>query len=127
MKKKIFGLLLAGLSSVWFSGCISTVDGHKHAGVPFKKDTISGRYERTVPQLFEAAKAVILANGTLQADNRVNNSLVGKVDTRTVYIKIDEDEPTISRVTVQVRKASGGADIDLASELEKQIALRLAR
>ncbi len=125
MKNKIFTSLLIALSSVLLAGCVHTVDGHSKAGVPFKKDRIIGRYQRTPAQLFEAAKAVIEANGVLQADNRVNNSLVGKVDTRFVYIKVDEDEPTVSKVTVQVRTTSGGADIDLASELEKQIALRL--
>ena len=50
-----------------------------------------------------------------------------KIDTRTVYIIVDEAEPSIARVRVQVRKKSGGADIGLASELDKQIALNLPR
>jgi hypothetical protein len=127
MKKQVLSILALGVAAVVFTGCVSTVDGHVRGGVPFRKDRIVSKYERPVGALFDASKAVITANGTLQAENRVNNSLVGKVDTRTVYIKIDEDQPTVSKITVQVRTSAGGVDIDMASELDKQIALKLAK
>jgi hypothetical protein len=47
------------------------------------------------------------------------------VDDRTVWVKVDEIEPAISRIQVQARKKLGRSDVDLASELDKQIALRL--
>jgi hypothetical protein len=40
-------------------------------------------------------------------------------------VKVDEVEPKISRVLTQARKKGGRSDIDLASEIDKQIALRL--
>lgn len=127
MNIKVLSILALSAAAIVFTGCVSTVDGHVRGGVPFRKDTIVSRYERPIGAIFDAAKAVIASNGTLQAENRVNNSLVGKVDTRTVYVKVDEDQPTISKVTVQVRTSAGGVDIDLASEIDKQIALKLAR
>ncbi|MEN9573716.1 MAG: hypothetical protein RL514_1571 [Verrucomicrobiota bacterium] len=129
MKKTIFSLLSAAVLAVAGTGCITTVDGHKSAGVPFRKDTIVSRYQIPVATVFDAAKEVLAAEkgglGVLQAENRVNNSLVAKVNTRMVYVKITEVEPNISEVVVQVRTDAGWADVDWASEIDKQIALRL--
>ena len=101
------------------------MDGRSRAGVPFSKDTKESRYERPAAQIFEAAKEVLKYNGTLTAENTVNNSLEGKVDTRTVWVAVDEVEPKVTRVRTQARKKGGGGDIDLAAEIDKQIALRL--
>jgi len=127
MKKNFLAFALAGCAAVTFSGCYSTADGHMKAGVPFAKDTLESRYERPVPQIFAAAKDVLAFNGTLVSENSVNNSLEARVDTRRVWVKVDEVEPKVSRVIVQARRKGGGKDIDLASEIDKQIALRLAK
>lgn len=95
------------------------------AGIPFVKDRIESRYERPVDQIFAAAKEVLKFNGTLYGENTVTKTLEAKIDTRTVWIKVDEVQPKISRVVVQARKKGGTSDIDLASEIDKQIALRL--
>ena len=127
MKIKPFvAAALIGLS--WtMAGCIGTVDGRSQAGVPLLHDTVSGRYERSVPQVFDAARAVLDTNGRTTADNTINHSLDGKVDQRSVFIRVYEVDPVkpVSQVTVQVRTKGGGADIALAHELEKQIALKL--
>lgn len=125
MKTKLFTWLAAGCLLAVLTGCVGTVDGRSRAGVPFRKDTIESRYERPVVQIFDAAKDVLKYNGTLTAENTINNSLEAKVDTRTVWIAVDEVEPKVSRVRVQARRKAGGPDIDLAAELDKQIALRL--
>lgn len=96
-------------------------------GVPFAKDKIESRYERPVEQILTAAKEVLRHNGTLTGENTITRTLEAKIDTRTVWVKVDEVEPNISRVQVQVRRKGGGTDIDLASEIDKQIALRLPR
>lgn len=125
MKKNLFvmvvSLALAGLST----GCFTAADGHKQAGVPFAKDTIESRYPRTVDQLLDASREVLKFNGTLVADNIVTKTLEARIDTRSVWVRVDEVEPNITRVIVQARKKSKAADIDLASEIDKQIALRL--
>ena len=115
-------LCLMGFS---LSGCYTTVDGGKKAGVPWMKDTIEGRYERSVEELYDAALEVLSFNGTLVSENRVNNSLIAKVDTNTVYVQVEPVGPSISRILVQSRSRYGRPDVDLASELEKQVALQL--
>ncbi|MEQ2005529.1 MAG: hypothetical protein ABMA26_01925 [Limisphaerales bacterium] len=129
MKKMIFSLLGAAVLAAAGTGCITTVDGNKSAGVPFRKDRIVSRYQLPIPQIFDAAKEVLAGEkgglGVLQSENRINNSLVAKVNTRMVYVKVTEVEPNITEVVVQVRTDSGWSDIDWAAEIDKQIALRL--
>jgi hypothetical protein len=125
MKKHLLNLLGGLVTGALLTGCYSTADGHMKAGVPFVKDRIESRYERPVEPIFAAAKEVLKFNGTLYGENTIAKTLEAKIDTRTVFIKIDEVEPKISRVVTQARKKNGTADIDLASEIDKQIALRL--
>ncbi len=129
MNKSFFGLLGAVILAVVGTGCISTVDGHKSAGVPFRKDRIVSRYQLSLEQIFTAAKEVLAAEkgglGVLQSENRVNNSLVAKVNTRFVYVKVSEVEPNINEIVIQVRTDAGWSDVDWAAEIDKQIALRL--
>jgi hypothetical protein len=127
MKIKIFSLTAVAAIALAGAGCVNTVDGHQHFGVPFVKNEVEGRYERSVPQILAAARAVIKFNGALIGDNTVNNSLEGRVDEEAVYIQVQEVDPLkpVSRVVVQVLTRAGGGDSDLAHELEKQIALKL--
>lgn len=123
-------LLLVGCASIGLSvltGCYTTVEGRTKAGVPFSKDRIESRYERPLDQVFVAAKEVLKFNGTLEGENTITKTIWAKVDTRTVWVKVEEAEPKITSVTVQARSKGGGADIYLASEIDKQIALRLIR
>ncbi len=128
MKIKISVLLLITALGALLTGCVETVDGHSQAGVPFLKDTIEGNYERSVPQIMAAAKAVIKFNGQLTSENTINNSVEGKINQCTVFVRVDEVDTVkpISRVLVQARTRSGGRNIDLAAEIDKQIALQLA-
>ncbi|HMO66617.1 MAG TPA: hypothetical protein PKE47_15575 [Verrucomicrobiota bacterium] len=118
------GLLLAATLSLT-TGCYSSLDGRSRAGVPFKRDRIEGRYERTVAQAAAAARQVLMFNGTIVSDDVVTGVLVGQIDRRRAFVEINEIEPGVTRVLVQVRTSGGGADIELAAELQKQIALRL--
>lgn len=112
--------------SVLLTGCVSTVDGHMKMGVPLVKDKIESRYQRGIPQLIAAAKVVLARNGTLVSDDTINNTVTARVDTRTVWVKVTEVDPHVSGVTVQARTKGGAPDVDLASEIDKQIALHLA-
>jgi hypothetical protein len=107
------------------AGCVNTVDGHKRGGWPLSKDAIESTYDRPVNQIVSAAVEVLKLNGTVTAHNIVNNSLVAKVDTRTVYVRVDQMDSNVSRVVTQVRTKGGGADIAMASEIDKQIGMRL--
>jgi hypothetical protein len=123
--KKFAGIALAALALATTTGCYRTQEGRVSAGVPFAKDTIESRYERPASQLFEAAKAALAYNGTPTSEDVVRKTLAAKVNNRSVFIKVEELEPNISRIFVQARKSGGRGDIILASELDKQIALRL--
>jgi predicted ABC-type ATPase len=123
--KKFSTLATVALASLFATGCYSTKEGRNKIGVPFSKDTIESRYERSASQLFAAAKETLAFNGTLTGENTIALTLAAKVDERTVWVKVTEIEPTISQIQVQARKRMGGGDVYLASELDKQIALRL--
>lgn len=123
---------MLGLALV-VTGCVDTVAGRKTTGVPFIKDTIEARYERPMDDVFKAAKEVIAFNGTL-----VNESLLygqtnlvktveGRVNQRNVWVRIEQVDPKQTSVAVQTRTPGGGSDIDLAAEIDKQIALKLVR
>lgn len=115
------------------TGCISSLDGRTHGGVPFVKDTMEGRYERPVDQVFAAARKVLEFNGTLVNESTMFGGtntvrvLQGKVNQRSVWVKVEPVDPRITSVMVQVRTPGGAKDADLTHELEKQIALQLAR
>jgi hypothetical protein len=125
MKSKIFALL--GLSSalVFTAGCYTTVEGRTKPGMPFVKDSIEGRYERPQGQIFAAARKVLEYKGTLTEENSVTKTLAARVDTRTVRVRVEELEPNLCRVIVQARTKSGMGDVDLAAQIEKEIALQL--
>jgi hypothetical protein len=121
------GLVLVG------TGCVSTVDERKTAGVPFIKDRVEGRYERSVDQVAQAARQVISSNGVLVNETVLYNqtnvvkTVEGKVNQRNVWVRIESVDPKITAVTVQTRTSGGGSDIDLAHEIEKQVALKLVQ
>ena len=121
-----FSAWLTGLCLLALTvGCYHTVDGRSRAGKPFSKDRLESRYERSTDQVFAAAKEVLAFNGTLTGENTITKTLEAKVDNNRVWVKVEEVEPSIARVYVQARKSSGGGNIDLASEIDKQIALQL--
>lgn len=125
MKTKILALLAVTWMAIFMAGCSSTVDGRMRAKVPFTADRIESRYDRPVDQIFAAAKEVLRFNGTLYGENTITKVLEARIDTRTVWVKVDEVEPKVTRVQVQARTKGGRGDIALASEIDKQIALRL--
>ena len=123
----LLGALLVGV------GCVKTVAGRNTGGVPFIKDTVEGRYERPLDEVFKAAKDVIIANGVLSNESILHGetntvrTAEGKVNLRTVWVRVEGVEPKVTAVAVQTRTQGGGSDIDLAHEIEKQIALKLVR
>jgi hypothetical protein len=122
--------ILAGVILV-AAGCVRTVNERKTGGVPFIKDRVEGRYERSVDQIFQAARDVVRDNGVLVNESTIYSqtnavkTVEGKVNQRSVWIRVEAVDPKVSQVTVQTRTSGGGSDVDLAHELEKQIALKL--
>ncbi|HWI55765.1 MAG TPA: DUF3568 family protein [Bacillota bacterium] len=132
MKIKLFVSLLGALVLVT-SGCVKTVTERSTAGVPFIKDTITGNYERPLDQVYNAAKAVVSFNGTLinesimHTETNVVKTVEGKINQRRVWVRVESQAPKITTVAVQTRTPGGRPDLDLAHEVEKQIALKLVQ
>jgi hypothetical protein len=120
--------VLLAISSLVFlaSGCVSTVDNRREAGNPLVRDKLIRVYERPVLQCWAATKDVLGVNGTVTHEDVMQSTLTARVDTRTVRVKVESIDPKMTRVTLQVRTKLGNSDLDLAGELDKQIALRLA-
>jgi hypothetical protein len=97
----------------------------KFSVVPFAKDRLESKYERSVAAIFAAAKEVLGNLGTLTSENTISKTLQAKVDNNIVRVRVDEVEPNVSRVFVQARTKSGSGNIDLAAEVQTQIALQL--
>ena len=126
MKNKFAILVLLGLTAVISVGCVGTLDGHHTAAWPLMKDKLEGRYELPAAQVFAAAKEVLDHNGRLYGENTITHTLEANINTRTVWVKITELNPQVTQVLVQTRTKGGGTDLELTSEIDKQIALRLA-
>ena len=125
MKLNTAGWLALVALVTTLTGCYSTPDGRNRMGMPFSKDKIESRYERPVDKIVAAAKEVLTYNGTMTSDNTITHVLEARIDNRTVWVRVEEVDANLSRVVVQARRKGGTSDIDLASEIDKQIALRL--
>jgi hypothetical protein len=131
MKKAIFAVLAgAALIAV---GCVKTVSDTRTFATTFGRDSLSGRYQRTMDQVYQASVAVIQNNGVLVTEyiphdstNEVR-SLMGRVNDRSVWIRVEALDPRTSQVDVQARTKWGANDLDLVHELDKEIALQLSR
>jgi hypothetical protein len=135
MKKMIlaalFGAVLLGVL-----GCVKTVNDRTTGGVPFVKDKVEGRYERPVDECFAAARDVVRSLGALVNEGTLYDSknatgavktVQGKVNQRTVWVRLEAVDQAVTAVTVQARTSGGGSDLDLAHEIEKRIALKLVK
>ncbi len=125
MKMKLLLLSAFCAGAVCLTGCINTLDGRQTMGVPLVKDTVTARYERPPLDIWAAAKDVLKNNGTLYSEDTLQSTLEASVDRKTVWVKVEPVDQRITKVTVQVRTKGGAADIALAGEIDKQIALRL--
>jgi hypothetical protein len=125
MKNKlmIFALVCCVFTS--FVGCVRTLDERVHGGMPFKKDSIEGRYDRSVAQLFDTAKVVLTREGTIVGENTISKVLEANVNNNRVWVKVEEVEPKVTRIVVQARDRYSNGNIELAAQIKEKIALAL--
>ena len=109
----------------FITGCVPTVDGRRAVGMPFTKDTIEARYERSPMEIWKVAKEVIAYNGQLYSEDVLKSTLEGTVNLRTVWVRVEPLDDRVTRVIVQSRSKGGAADLEMAGEIDKQIALKL--
>jgi len=125
MKMKWLACVLLCAVLPLLNGCRGTVAGGSKMGVPFVQDTIESRYPRSIDKVQNAARETLSFNGTITSDDSVTRTLQAQINNKRVYVKVEELEPQVTRVLVQVFSKGGGTDIQLAAEVDKQIALRL--
>lgn len=131
MKTRILTAVATAAVLIAAIGCVQTVTDRKTAAIPGLKDSFENRYERTVEQAFEAAKAVVSNSGVLNAESILHNqtnlvkTIEGKVNQRSVWVRIEGIDPKVTSVTVQTRTPGGAPDMDLAHQLATEIAVKL--
>jgi hypothetical protein len=131
MKTKIFFGLGAVVTVLAVTGCVETVTNKEALGVPWVRDYFEGQYERSVDQVFDAAKTVLNRAGTLVSESTLHGqtntvkTLEAKVNQRNVYVRVQSVTPTVTALAVQARHPAGASDTPLAHQLEKEMALAL--
>jgi hypothetical protein len=131
MKTKIFSVLATAAVLIATIGCVQTVTDRTTPGVPVFKDSFENRYERTVDQAFEAAKTVISNNGVMNTESILHNqtnlvkTIEGKVNQRSVWVRVEGIDPKVTSVRVQARTPNGTPDTDLAHQIATEIAVKL--
>ncbi len=131
MKQFIFAVL-AG-AAIIATGCVKTVSDTNAFAMSWGKDSVAGRYPRSLDQVYQAAVAVIQYNGVMiqeyipHDNTNATRSVQGRVNDRKVWIRVEAVAPNITQVDVEARSNWGTRDLDLVHELEKQVALQLVR
>ena len=130
MKMKFFAFLAA--AALVATGCVKTVNDSHHFATTWSEDTITARYARTTDQVYQVAITVIQSNGVLTREyitpgTNVVRSLEAKVNQKNVWVRVTTVDSRTTQVDVQARSTWGVSDVGLASEIDKQIALQLAR
>ncbi|MEI6076501.1 MAG: DUF3568 family protein [Verrucomicrobiota bacterium] len=114
-------------------GCVSTVNDSHTFALSYGKDSVAGRYPRTLDQVYQAAVAVITVNGVIMNEyiphdnTNAVRSLLGRVNDRKVWVRVESIDPKVTQVDVQARTKWGTRDLDLVHEIEKEIALKLVQ
>ena len=131
MKMKIFAAFGGIAIAIITAGCVSTVSDTQTTGI-YTPDKSVARYQRQFDDVYNAAVQVVSHDGILLAEHISHDttnevrSLDGKINGEKVYIQVESIDPQITQVTVQARTSMVG-DTQEAHELDKEIALQLAR
>ena len=132
MKIKFFAGLFGALGTmILAAGCVSTVADTKTPAMFPTRDTVEGRYQRSLDQVYQAAVQVLQNDGTVLTEyiphdtTNTVRAVYGKVNNEKVWMRVESVDPQITSIVVQSRTGYGGADLSLAHELEKEVALQL--
>lgn len=109
-----------------FTACVDTVDGRRTGAVPFTRDKVQSLYDRPSREVLAAVRDVLAYNGIITSEDTVRLTFEANVDQRRVWVKVEQQEARLTQIIIQCRGKGGGADLDLAMFLDKQVAVRLA-
>ena len=132
MKKTIFAVV-AGAAVMVATGCVSTVSDTHTFATSWNTDSVSGRYNRSPDQVYDGFQAGhsaqrCVADRIYSARHHEHvRSLEGRVNNSKVWVRVEAIDQKTTQVDVQARSSWGTTDVDLVHELEKEIALQLAR
>ena len=131
MKQTIFATLATvALLGV---GCVSTVSDTHTFAMSYGKDSVAGRYQRSVDQVYKAATDVVALNGTIVTEyiphdnTNTVRSVTGRINDCKVWVRVEAVDPKVTQVDVQARTKWGTRELDLVHEIEKEIALKLVQ
>jgi hypothetical protein len=95
------------------------------------KDKVEALYPRPPDEVFTAAKAVIREMGVLNNEgilheetNHIKHA-EGRINERKVWVRVEAAAAGATALTVQARTMAGAGDIELAAQVDKNIALKL--
>ena len=124
-------LLAALVVPTLLTGCFTTQDGKsKFTPIPWRTDTVHRRYDRPMAKVLVAVRESLSTLGTLTSEEKTENVITGRIDTRHVWIKVTADPQSpdsISAVTYQVRTKYRNPDLQTAASLAEQTTLALIR
>jgi hypothetical protein len=129
MKKEMFAVLAA--VALGTAGCVSNVTQSKPGSPPAYRDRIEASYGQPAAKVFEAAKRAvnsygnIVREGSLIVGTNEVFTLEGSINQSRIWMRIEPAKPPTTTVTIQVRGAVGGTDLELACELKERIAFEL--
>ena len=103
-------------------GCYSGVDGRVRAGLP-GKDRFNTTYEVSFTDAQRAVLATLRSMGEIISHDVVRNIVMAQVERHEVSVRISETEEGAILVTTQARGSFSNANLDLANEVDKRIAL----
>ncbi len=89
----------------------------------------NARWTRSIARPFK----VINNDGTLLTEyiphdtTNTVRAFMGRVNQNKVWMRVEAVDPQITQITVEARTKWGNQDLDMAHELEKEVALQLAR
>lgn len=125
-------LNLAGLvAALFLTGCVNTVTQNQPGALPTYRDRIETRQQKPLEPVFEASKRALNSFGNITSEGKVfvgtNQVRIveGKINGRSVYMRVEEIDPQLTAVLVQVRTKLGGTDLQIAKDVVRRIATEL--
>ena len=126
MRAKFLVLLTLCVTATMFTACVKTVDGRSTGSLSLKRDKVQSLYDRPSREVLAAVRDVLANNGVITSEDTVRLTFEANVDQRKVWVKVEPQEARLTQIIIQSRGKGGGADLDLAMFLDKQVAVRLA-